>query len=312
MIAGAAQSAGRGGSTVGVVVSGPGASPAEQRIEASLDAPTSLSVTEQPLDDVVQILQRQHGIPIRIDVRALDDVGIGTDVPITFRGRGLSLRSALTLILRQLDLTHQIVNETLTITTPEEAEVNLTTVIYPVSDLVRFQDADDEVWADYDTLIETITATVAPSSWDVVGGPGAIEGMQYGDTDVLILSQTQDVQREIAAMLTKLRSVAGAAGPEGELPRKDRPEGMGDPFGGPMGMGGMGGGFFGGPSQPSADADPHMQQDGVRPARQRGANLLKGLQDTRRRLQGRQVDRLRRIYKEGMGGFGGGMAGGFF
>jgi hypothetical protein len=313
MIAAVQQSVEQQGKSVGVVVSGPGASPVEQRIEEALNAPASLAVTEQPLEDVVQILQRQHRLPIRLDVRALDDVGIGTDVPITFRGTGLSLRTALTLILRPLDLTYQIAHEGVMITTPEEAEAELTTVIYPVSDLVRFRDADGDVWADYDTLIETITCTVAPASWDVVGGPGAIEGMQYQNTDVLILSQTQDVQREIGTLLTKLRAVAKADNRDGQIPQKERPDASDDPFGGNVsgmggGLGGMGGGFFGGPSAPPTTADP----GGVQPAAQGGANLLKGLQDTKHRLQGRQVDRLRDIYRKGMGGFGGSMGGGFF
>jgi len=36
------------------------------------------------------------------------------------------------------------------------------------------------VQADFDTLIDLITATVAPTTWDVVGGPGAIDGFPGG------------------------------------------------------------------------------------------------------------------------------------
>ena len=34
--------------------------------------------------------------------------------------------------------------------------------------------------ADFDTLIELITSTVAPDTWDAVGGPGAIESFPTG------------------------------------------------------------------------------------------------------------------------------------
>jgi hypothetical protein len=71
----------------------------------------------------------------------------------------------------------------------------------------------------------------------------------------------------------------------------------------------MGGGFGGGAAFgafgtdqsaiPSAAADPSK------------ANLLQGLQDTRRRMRGRQIDKLNRMYLEGMGG-GGMNAGGAF
>ncbi|MFV1969214.1 MAG: hypothetical protein ACC628_27650, partial [Pirellulaceae bacterium] len=50
--------------------------------------------------------------------------------------------------------------------------------------------------ADFDTLIELITATIVPDSWDAVGGPGAIESF---DTNLsLVISQTQDVHDQIA------------------------------------------------------------------------------------------------------------------
>ena len=316
MIAATQQSAGQIGQSVGVVVAGPGAGQMDRRIEAALNSPTALALQETPLDDVVQIIQRQHRVPIRLDRRALDDVGIGTDTPITFTGRGLSLRSAIELILRELELTYQVKNESLVITTPEEAECELTTVVYPVSDLVRFRDSDD---ADYDTLIDMITTTVAPQAWDTVGGPGSIEGMQYQDTDVIILSQTQDVHRHIGSLLEKLRSVAQSKSPDGKPPLRERPKshGTGDPFGaggmGMGGMGGMGGGFFGGGDAGVPAGDPFgpttRQHAG---SEDTAAGLLKGLQETKRRLQGREVEKLKGMYNQGMGGMGGSLPGGYF
>jgi len=253
----------------------------------------------------------------------LDDVGIGTDTPITFEGRGLSLRSAFRLILRELELTCQVNNDGVLITTPEEAECELTTVIYPVSDLVRFRDSEDKEWSDYDTLINIITSTVAPQSWDCVGGPGAAEGTRYQNTDVLFVSQTQDVHRHIASLLDKMRSVAGAKSPDGEPPLKERPKHQGSdrpfvtgvvPAFGMGGMGGMGGGFFGGeaggaPTDGTPFGPMPLERTGSKDA---SAGLLKGLQDTKNRLQGRQVDKLQRIYNQGMGGMGGGLPGGMF
>ena len=44
-----------------------------------------------------------------------------------------------------------------------------------------------------------------------------------------------------------------------------------------------------------------------------GPELLRGLEATKRRLQGKQVDELERLYERGKGGMGGGVgAGGFF
>ncbi len=59
------------------------------------------------------------------------------------------------------------------------------------------------VQADFDPLIELITTTIAPQSWDEVGGPGSVSGF---DTNLsLVVSQTQDVHEKIADLLEQLR-----------------------------------------------------------------------------------------------------------
>jgi len=57
--------------------------------------------------------------------------------------------------------------------------------------------------ADFDTLIELLTSTVAPDTWDAVGGPGAIE--PFPTNLSLVISQTQDVHDQIADLLAQLR-----------------------------------------------------------------------------------------------------------
>ena len=124
---------------------------------------------------------------------------------------------------------------------------------YPVTDLIRYRDPDGKTWSDFDTLIETITSTIAPDTWDEVGGAGAIEAMPIQDTDVLVISQTQQTQQEIASILQRLRTIARKDRPDGEVPVKERPEYLrGDTppgaggFGGAQGMGGGMGGMGGG------------------------------------------------------------------
>jgi general secretion pathway protein D len=57
--------------------------------------------------------------------------------------------------------------------------------------------------ADFDPIIELITSTISPQSWDDVGGPGSISGF---DTNLsLVVSQTQDVHEQIADLLEQLR-----------------------------------------------------------------------------------------------------------
>ncbi len=226
--------------------------PAEKRIEAALKSPTQLEFIETPLQDVIDFLKDHHRIEIQIDTRALADVGIGTDTPVTKNLKGVSLRSALRLMLRELGLTHTIQDEVLLITTFEEADTRMTTVVYPVADLVRFREKSGETWSDFDSLIDTITSAVRPTTYDEVGGPGSVSPQSVGNTDTLVISQTQEVHREIAAFLKQLRRVAQTPMAGGELPQKEKPapqtqtegKGLGGGMGGMAGM--AGGGFFGG------------------------------------------------------------------
>ncbi len=57
--------------------------------------------------------------------------------------------------------------------------------------------------ADFDTLIELITSTIAPDTWDEVGGAGAIEPFPINLS--LVISQTQEVHEQIADLLDQLR-----------------------------------------------------------------------------------------------------------
>ena len=57
--------------------------------------------------------------------------------------------------------------------------------------------------ADFDTLIELITSTIQPETWDEVGGPGAIESFPTNLS--LVISQTQQVHEQIADLLEQLR-----------------------------------------------------------------------------------------------------------
>ena len=182
----------------------------EKKINAALDAPVRLEVVEKPLQDVVDFLKDQYQIEIQIDERALGDMGIGSDTPITRSLKDVSLRSGLKLILRELDLTYAIRDEVLLITTPEEAESQLVTKAYPVGDLIRYRDEEGVEWADFDALIELITVTVAPTTWMDAGGAGSIEGASFNDSDLLIIAQTDDVHEEVAELLAMFRGLRAA------------------------------------------------------------------------------------------------------
>ena len=109
---------------------------AEERIFGALNEETELDYLETPLADVIDDLQDIHDIPIKFDQTALEDLVLDQSVPVTMQLSGIKLKSALRLMLGDLDLTYVIENEVLLITSQENAEDAAITKVYPVADLV--------------------------------------------------------------------------------------------------------------------------------------------------------------------------------
>lgn len=265
-------------------------------IRKALESPTQIEFNETPLEDIVDYLKAYHRIEIQIDRRALSDVGIGTDTPVTLNVRGITLKAALRIMLRDLCLTYMIQNEVLLITTPEYAECRLETKVYPVADLVLCAGAAESpegggTMADFDSLIDLLTSTAKPTTWDEVGGPGTIAPFEAGLC--IVVSQTQEVHEEIEAVFKKIRKVMRETGRKGfpvSSPRSMNPADRKN-----MNMQGMGG--FG-----------HGSPRGKSPSTSQQPDLLQGVQEMNRGFQGKQSEKLKKMYKGGMGGVGAGSA----
>lgn len=176
------------------------------RINRVLDEPLTRTGFDFPgtaIEEIVDFIQEEYNIPVQIDAKALDDVGIGSDEPVTINVRNTSLRSGLRLMLDQLDLTYVIRNEVLMITTPEVAECELRTCVYNVRDLV----ANPQRSHAFDSLIDTLVATVATETWAENGGGDA--EIRTFNSGMLVISQTQAVHDEIAGLLAAIRRAGG-------------------------------------------------------------------------------------------------------
>ena len=184
----------------------------------------------------------------------------------------MNLKAALRLLLHELNMTYVVENDVLLLTTNEAAETKLATRIYPVSDILdKYRDENGNVYADFDSLMDGIKSTVAPQTWDEVGGPGSIAKITMGTADALVISQTQDVHEQIVNLLGRLREAKRQSdlqtGGRKELPLRRAPGSFGG-FGGMGGMGGFGGGM-GGNAGGGMGADnapgPGQQQQPVTP-----------------------------------------------
>jgi hypothetical protein len=182
-------------------------SKAVARIEKVLQSPlgsTGVDFADAPLEEVISSLQEDYGIPIQIDEPALEATGLDPTEQVTANLHNITLASALRLMLKRLNLVYIINDEVLLITTPEEADANLSTCVYNVREFV-----DDTSDRSMEELMDTIVSCVTTDSWAENGnGEAEIRSLRPG---LLVISQTQDVHAEINSLLKAIHDMRGGA-----------------------------------------------------------------------------------------------------
>jgi len=121
-------------------------------MDAVIQRPIAQAVVfeEAPLGSVIDRLRDLTGVPFVLDMKSLEEAGLDPNVPITANVPPSSLRFVLHLLLADLDLTYLIQNDTLRVTTMDEASMNPVVYIYPLPGQIASP-----------TLIDLIQATVA-------------------------------------------------------------------------------------------------------------------------------------------------------
>lgn len=177
------------------------------RIESALTQRVSFTFSDEPFKDAIAAIQQRTGLPILLAAKKLEEAAINLDTPVTISRHDVSLESFFHNLLEEHNLTILIRDEALVITTDEDAAANLSTRTYPVLDLVgsthTLNNGSRTTVTDYDPLIEVITTTLDPDSWDDVGGPGSIA--EFANAGALVISQTRENHQKIATLLNSLR-----------------------------------------------------------------------------------------------------------
>lgn len=178
-----------------------------QRIEATLRKPAKIEVIEVPLGSLIKELSEQYDIPINIDRHALADNGIDPSQPITKLIEGISLRSALNIILDPLGLTYIIDFNTLVITTREEEADRMVNRVYPVTDLVRTEAGDTGFTCDTEPLVNAIKGTIGKEHWVDVGGDGIIRSVPTSIGTSLVVLQSRIINETVDSLLQTLHDI---------------------------------------------------------------------------------------------------------
>ncbi len=110
---------------------------AEREIKGRLSSPVDVNYRNQPLSDVLRDLGAVTDIPIVLDSRALGEIRVESDSPVTLElTKPISLQSALNLILADFELTYLIENDVLKVTSKEAKRTRVWPKTYRVTDLV--------------------------------------------------------------------------------------------------------------------------------------------------------------------------------
>jgi hypothetical protein len=196
----------------------------ETRIEAALTRRVTFELVDWPLREVVEKVATQTGITIRLS-KKIEDAGVQPDQRVTISARDVSAETFLTLVLRDLNLSLIVKHDALLVTTTEDAQSpeNMVTRVYPVADLVELvripASQGGGVEMDFDSIIDMITSTVEPDSWQDVGGPGSITGFENSRS--LVISNRRDLHQRIAALIVTLRRSKGLQGIRAFQPQVD-------------------------------------------------------------------------------------------
>lgn len=193
----------------------------------ALEKKISLRLKDVPLQRAIEQVGRELGRSIELDKRSLDEAGTSLDTPVTYRGTKVSARVVLDAILDEPGLSWVAEEDLVWITTHDEATNRLEVVVYDVTDLVAGKDkdakakaakkkadpnkdADEEDTDDdqSDTLVEALRASIRPDSWSETGGTGSASVLRLSQATILMVSQTQRIQDEVADCLSSFRRAA--------------------------------------------------------------------------------------------------------
>jgi thioredoxin-related protein len=169
-------------------------------IERKLARPISVNFQKAPLETVCRDLQNLTGINIVLDKKALEAANVGLDQPLSLNVEHISTKCVLNLLLKELNLTYQIKDNALVVTTEAAVRGPLKNVTYSVARYLERTDADKHCEK---KLIDLITNSIAPESWECAGGQGTIHYCRDQQT-LVIGQQTQDVHEQVTELLAAL------------------------------------------------------------------------------------------------------------
>ena len=172
-------------------------------IQQKLQEPISFDFVETPLSDVIEFFNKSHQIEILMNESSLEDIGLSGDEAVTLNLSDVTLHAGLRQILYPLGLTYVLKEDALIITPVQQAKQELNRAVYPVRDLIQFNERGEDAGDQAEDLKQLIMSSIEPNSWDSVGGPASLDII----SGVLTISQTGQALSEVEKLLSALRKL---------------------------------------------------------------------------------------------------------
>ena len=136
-------------------------------IRAKLAKRTDAAFIETPLVQVLDFLSDAVDVKFHVKTRALDDVGISTDVPVTSNLKDVSVATALELILDDLQLEFAVDRGLVIVSTPDDLQAKMVVRAYRLQGLLPDL-ATEPIDREAGRLAGIIAAQIAPETWGQV------------------------------------------------------------------------------------------------------------------------------------------------
>lgn len=159
----------------------------EAACRKTLQKPVTVNFSDLPLIDVIQFLAANTNSRMFLDKLSIEEAGLLLDEPISLVMKGQTLATTLHFILRDLELTTLIQSGELFITTIEVANERVRTVVY---DVRKIQEPEQ-----LHAAMESLTSGL----WENVDGASGT--MSLTGNGLLVVRQTDEIHREVAAVL---------------------------------------------------------------------------------------------------------------
>jgi hypothetical protein len=182
----------------------------QREISRRLALLIDMNYTDKPLLQLLEDVTKLTDVGIALDLPALTETGVEPNRLVTISLEGVSLRSALLLVLQKAGLTYTMRGDDLLITTERHSSGPPFIKTYVVSDLLvpmeqRPSQASDKPAANpREALRVQIMNLIAPESWSNAEGPTICYSP---DGKSLLVNQTSVVHDQVNELLDALRRI---------------------------------------------------------------------------------------------------------